>query len=158
MEIANLKEIKAELKHYSPEELYEIILHFSRFKKENKELLNYLLFERENEANYIQKVKNEIDNEFENLQKLSFYYKKKLLRKIHRNTKKYIRYSKRKDTEAELLIYYCSKLCLLSNSAKKTKAIENIYNKQIEIALKAVDKLHEDLQYDLKREIEKLSY
>jgi len=156
MKAASVKEVKDELKHLSKEELINLTLNLSRFKKENKELLTYLLFEVQNEAAFIEDIKEEIDEGFELMKNQTFYHAKKSIRKILRNTKKYIRYSKRKDTEAELLIYYCSKFQELPQSLKNSKAMQNIFDKQIEIAEKAIAKLHEDLQYDLKREIDSL--
>lgn len=158
MKTKSLKEIKDELKHLSKEDLMELILNLSKYKKENKELLVYLLFEIENEADFIQSIKVEMDDGFELLKKQTFYHSKKSARKILRITKKYIRYSKKKETEVELLIYYCSKFTELPNSFKESKAMKNIYVKQLEIAEKAIAKLHEDLQYDYKREIAELVY
>lgn len=57
MKAASLKEIKQELKILTHSELVELCLHLSKFKKENKELLSYLLFEASNEATYIEGIK-----------------------------------------------------------------------------------------------------
>ena len=57
MKANTISEIKKELKFYSKEELFAIIHRLSRFKKENKELLTYLLFEANNEDGHIEKVK-----------------------------------------------------------------------------------------------------
>ena len=59
-------------------------------------------------------VKKEIDEEFSSINTHSFFYVKKSIRKILRNTKKYIRYSKKKETEAELLLYFCQSMILYS--------------------------------------------
>ena len=86
----------------------------SRFKKENKELLTYILFESADEQSYIVSVKRGIDEEFEQINRSSTYFIKKSIRKILRNTRKYIRYSGKKETEVELLIYFCfTKLTIL---------------------------------------------
>ena len=50
MKYLTLKEIKQELNALSKEEVQELCLRLSRFKKENKELLAYLLFESKDEA------------------------------------------------------------------------------------------------------------
>ena len=107
MKAATVKELKTELSSRSPKELLEICLRLSKFKKENKELLTYLLFESDDEAGYIREVKNEIDQQFESINTKSFFYIKKSIRKILRNIKKYVRYSQKKQTEVELLIYFC---------------------------------------------------
>ncbi len=50
MKAATVKQIKDELKHHSQEELIDLCLHLSKFKKENKELLSYLLYDANNET------------------------------------------------------------------------------------------------------------
>ena len=67
MKAASLKEIKTELNQRSTQELLELCLRLSRFKKENKELLTYLLFESEDESDFIQRIKNKEDEEFETI-------------------------------------------------------------------------------------------
>ena len=83
MKAASAKEIKDDLKRRSQEELLEICLRLSRFKKENKELLTYLLFESDNELIYIDSIKMYMDDEFASLNKRTPYLMKK---KIPRNT------------------------------------------------------------------------
>ena len=43
MKAVTVKKIKDELSHRSANDLMELCLHLSKFKKENKELLTYLL-------------------------------------------------------------------------------------------------------------------
>ena len=94
MKPAGVKAIKEELKIRSREELIELCLNLSKFKKENKELLTYLLFEADDENYFIKGIKEEIKTQFEEVNRKSYYYVKKSIRKILRNTKKNIRYSK----------------------------------------------------------------
>lgn len=156
MKAATVSELKKELSNRSPKELLELCLRLSKFKKENKELLTYLLYEAPNETGYVQSVKNEIDNQFEEINTKSYYYIKKSVRKILRNIKKYIRYSKKKETEADLLIYFCIKLREMSPSMNRSTILKNIYNRQITLIEKAVATLHEDLQYDYELELKDL--
>ena len=69
MKAVTVKELKLELEDRSPKELRELCLRLSRFKKENKELLTYLLFEASDEELYIESVKKEIDIQFEEINK-----------------------------------------------------------------------------------------
>lgn len=154
MKAVSVVTIRKELKHKSNEELAELCLRLSRFKKENKELLTYLLFEADNEAGYIETVKSEIDEQFELINTNSFFYIKKSVRKILRNTKKYIRYSLNKETEVELLLYFCKKLKAMKPSISRNTTLTNIYNRNIEAITKKILKLHEDLQYDFNLELE----
>lgn len=156
MKAVSVVTIRKELKHKSKEELAELCLRLSRFKKENKELLTYLLFEADSENGYIETVKQEIDEQFDLINTDSFFYIKKSVRKILRNTKKYIRYSLNKETEVELLLYFCKKLKDMSPSIKRNTTLQNIYDRNIEAITKKVVSLHEDLQYDFNSELENL--
>ena len=156
MKTATLKELKNELNHRSPAELLNLCLRLARFKKENKELLTYLLFESSNEQAYIASVKKEIEQEFQIINTKSYFYIRKSVRKILRNTKKYIRYSKDKETEVELLLYFCYELREMSPSMKGNLTLQNIFNRQILLIKKVVSTLHEDLQYDYEIELNSL--
>ena len=128
----------------------------SRFKKENKELLTYLLFESSDEAAYVESVKKEIDQQFEQVNKKSYYFIKKGLRRILLNTRKYIRYSQNKKTEIDLLIYYCTKLKKFTPSIQRNAALRNLYIRQIGTIREKPGYLHEDLQYDYGLELKAL--
>ena len=67
MKAVTLKKIKDELTHQSKDELINLCLQLSKFKKENKELLTYLLFESHNEEGYIQSVKDLVDKLFDDI-------------------------------------------------------------------------------------------
>ena len=156
MKAATVKEIKAELNFRSKSELLELCMQLSKFKKENKELLTYLLYQASDEAAFIENVKKEIDQDFLLINKKTYYYIKKSIRKILRNIKKYIRYSKKKETEVELLLYFCKELKYMSPSIYKNVTLTNIFNRQISIIKKTVSSLHEDLQFDYGIEINAL--
>jgi hypothetical protein len=156
MKPATITELKKELKYRSQEQLMEYCLTMARFKLESKELLTYLVFESENEATYIESVKNYITNSFQEVNTLSYHYIKKSVRKILRQVKRFIRYSKKKETEAELLIFFCKELGEMKPSYKRNTVLTNTYNKQIELAQKAISKVHEDLKYDFNLMIEDL--
>jgi hypothetical protein len=154
MKSATVREIKKELQERSPKEILELCLRLSRFKKENKELLTYLLFEASDEATYIESVKEEIDEKFEKVNRKSPYFVKKSIRTILNHTKKYIRYSQNKETELELLIYFCQKLKAFQPSIHRNRKVETIYFRLIQECKKKTSLLHEDLQYDYYRELE----
>jgi hypothetical protein len=115
------------------------------------------LFESASEPSYIESVKREIDEQFDQINKKNYYFIKKSVRKILKNTRKYIRYSQKKQTEVELLIYFCTKLKRLSPSVQKNTALMNLYKRQIDTIIKKVSLLHEDLQYDYGIELSELS-
>jgi hypothetical protein len=156
MKAVTIKELKEELADYSPKELREICLRLARFKKENKELLTYLLFESSEEALYIESVKKDIDEQFEQINRKSHYLIKKSLRKILRTIRKFARYSQKKETEVELLVYFCTKLKKFTPSIKRNTGLQNFYLRLIESIRKKVILLHEDLQFDYNVELERL--
>ena len=148
MKAATVTEIKKELQHRSSEELLNYCLHLSRFKKENKELLTYLLFEAHDEAEYIEGIKVEVEELFSGININSYFYIKKSVRKILRRIKTYIRYSKKKETEVELLLHFCEQLKNMKPSMTGSVALHGIYKRQIIVLEKSIGLLHEDLQYD----------
>ncbi|WP_298516587.1 hypothetical protein [uncultured Kordia sp.] len=156
MKAVTVSVLKKELKDHSHQELMEICLKLAKFKKENKELLTYLLFDSHDEDAYIQSVQEETDEAFSKLNHDSLYYVKKSTRKILRTLKKYIRYSKKKETEAAILLHFCAKLKELKPRHQKSIQMMNIYERQLAMAKKAIKTLHEDLQYDFTLDLEEL--
>ncbi len=148
MKAATVIQLKKELQHRNPEELLQLCLRLSKFKKENKELLTYLLFEADDEEGYIETVKEEVDQLFSEINTASYFYIKKSVRKILRNLKKYIRYSGNKATEVELLLFFCQKLKDFRPSINRNTTLTNLYERQLTYIAKKIKLLHEDLQYD----------
>ena len=156
MKTATVSELKRELKSRSEEELLELCLHLSKFKKENKELLTYLLYESVDEDAFISGVQSEVEALFTEINTHSYYYIKKSVRKILRLIKKYIRYSKKKETEVQLLLHFCECLKSMKPPMLRDAALHNIYLRQVEMIRKALSTLHEDLQYDYEQELHDL--
>ena len=153
MKAVTIKEISQELLNLTPKELRELCLRLARFKKENKEFLTYLLFESSDEASYVESVKKEIDRQFEQVNRKSYYFIKKCLRKILTNTRKFIRYSRNRKSEMDLMIYYCLKLKEFKPPIQRNAALRNLYMRQIETITEKLGSLHEDLQYDYEQEV-----
>src|SRR5438105_4488438 len=106
MKAASLNELQKELATLPLKQVLEICSRLIKYKKENKELLTYLLFEARDEESYIKNIKNEIDFQFREMNRSNLYLAKKSLRKILRMINKFIRYSGEKQTEIELRIHY----------------------------------------------------
>ena len=156
MKPATIAQLKRELETKSDKETLELVLKLARFKKDNKELLTYLLFEADDEEDYIREIKREISEGFEDINTSSYYYIKKTVRKVLRHTKKHIRYSKLKQTEVELLLHFCFELAEMEPAYTGNIALRNLMDRtkqQIKTALKG---LHEDLQYEYVRDLQKL--
>lgn len=156
MKAVSVKDLKEELANCTPKEVRDLCLRLARFKKENKELLTYILFESSDEGLYLVGIKKEVDEQFKMINRKSNYLIKKGLRKILRTIRKYARYSQKKETEVELLVYFCAKLSKFSPSIRRNTGLNNLYNRQIETIIKKTSLLHEDLQFDYKTELDKL--
>ena len=157
MKTASLNEIKKELHQLSEPLLRELSMRMAKYKKENKELLGYLLFEAQDEASYIRSVKAEMDIQFTELHKNNLYLTTKAIRKALKITNKYCKYSGIKQTEVELLIYFCSQLKSSGIPFHRSTMLVNLYNRQLDKINKAINKLHEDLQFDYRQELEKIA-
>ena len=156
MKAASSNEIKNALKTATPAELMEICLRLARHKKENKELLTYLLFEADDAVAYIKNVKKDMEDGFTGINTSNLYFAKKSLRKVLRNAGKYIKFTGNKEAEAEILIHFCYTLKHSNIPFQKSAALVNLYNGQLKKAKAAIATLHEDLQYDYLSAIESL--
>jgi hypothetical protein len=157
MKAASAQEIKAGLKQKEEKELVEICLRLARYKKENKELLTFLLFEADNLPSYIKSVNEEIDEIFASVNTNSVYFAKKGIRKALRTANKYIRYAGDKSVEVEILLHYCTDFKGLKLSWQKSTLLSNIYRAQLKKIEAALNTMHEDLQYDYRRSYERLA-
>jgi hypothetical protein len=157
MKAASLTEIKKELNAVPPGQLVELCLRLAKFKKDNKELLSYLLFESHDVQAYIEAVKANMDTEFAaEPGRGHAYYIKKQLRKILRNTNKQIKYTGSKQAEIELLLYFCTKIKETGIRLHDSLALMNLYQQQLKKIAKAISMQHEDLQYDYLKQLEEL--
>jgi len=156
MKAASVNEIKKDLSSLSQKEVIELCMRLAKYKKENKELLTYILYESNDEESFITSLKEEVDEQFSQVNHTNMYFAKKSFRKILRLINKHTRYSGIKTTEIELLIYYCTKLKTSRSSIKKSNQMMNLYQRQVDKIEKLVSTLHEDLQYDYQEAIEGL--
>jgi hypothetical protein len=153
MRTATVNELKRELVNIPHAQLSELCLRLVKFKKENKELLTYLLFEAADEQGYISSVKKEMEEQFLTINQSNLYFAKKTIRRVLRITNKHIRYTASKQVEVELLIHFCKTLKQTGIPFRKSPALENLYNSQIKKIRTAMETMHEDLQYDYIKEL-----
>lgn len=154
MKAATINDIKKDLEKRSANELLSYCLRLAKFKKENKELLHFLLFESEDTATYIDNIKQETDEMFLEINMSNVHYIKKSVRKILRYLNKHIRFTGSKQIEAELLIHFCNGILTNSIPLKKSRQLSNIYESQLKKIEVVLATLHPDLQYDLKRQLD----
>ncbi len=156
MKTATVSTLKKELQHRDEADLLQICLRLAKFKKENKELLTYLLFESDYEEGYVEAVKELIAGQFDEVNTKNYYWMKKSIRKILKETKKYIRYSGNKQTELQLLLFFCERMNAVKPSIRNNNVLRNLYLRQKEYIAKKIEALHEDLQLDYRNALENL--
>ncbi len=150
-----LQDIKKEIQHLSALQLTDLCLRLARHKKENKELMAYLLFEADNQAAFIEKVKAEVGFMFSQMPVQS-YNAAKYMRKILRLIGKYIKFIAAKDAEIELLLNFCDNYLQYADRKSSYKPLRLILTRQIEKIKATINKLHEDVQADFISEYEQL--
>ena len=151
---ASLDDIKKELKELPPKKVLELTLRLARFKKENKELLSYLLFESHDEAGYIKTLEADMDEMFGAVDPNPVSRAKKEYRKILRNINRQIKYIGSKSAAVELLLYFSMKLKNQEN-ALHTK-LQTIFLQQLNKAEKLLPLIEEDLQFDFRQKLDAL--
>jgi DUF438 domain-containing protein len=153
MTTASIQEIKKELRAHDSDSLQALCMRLAKYKKENKELLNYLLFEAHNEQAYVENVKEEISELFKTVPASNVYFIKKSLRKILRFANKQIKYSGITQTELEVRIFFCVNIKEAKIPLHASTVLSNLYQGQIKKIESALAKLPEDIQADYTREL-----
>jgi len=156
MRSASLSEIRKELRTLSPQEVVALCNRLIKYKRDNKELLNYLLFETHDEDRYIEAVKADVAEAFAATNTGNFYLAKKTIRRALRIVNKYAKYSDVTETELELVIFFCEQLKTLDLDISRSKVLVNLYNRQFLRVEKLFNSLHEDLQYDFEEKVNAL--
>jgi hypothetical protein len=154
---ASIRELKEELGRLNGAEVTSLCLRLARFKKENKELLTYLLFEAGNEEDFITGIKSETTEAFKAINSSNIYLAKKSIRKILRTINKYIRYTASVQVEVELLLHFCFSLKHSGIPFQNSTALDNLFRNQLNKISKSLDTLHEDLQFDYRRQLTGIS-
>jgi len=155
MKPEKLSDIKKELASRTPQELIDTCLRLAKYKKENKELLNYLLFDSGDPMLYAENIKTFLIPEFESLQRGS-YYSTKGLRKILRVMNRHVKYTASKQVETELILWFTEQYLKYVDLRSSHKALQQILLRQFDKVSKLLPKLHEDLQFDYKSEFERI--
>lgn len=147
--------IKKELCGRSVQELTDLCIRLAKYKKENKELLNYLLFDADDPLQYAGQVKSFLENDFRTLQK-HYYYSTKSLRKILRLINRHAKYTASKAVELELLIWFCNNFLKYADTRSSHKPLQALFIRQLDKIRNLIPGLHEDLAFDYQKEYEQL--
>ena len=156
MKTPSLNELKQELLTLPPKKVIELCLRLAKFKKDNKELLSFLLFDADNEHGYVESIKQEIAERFAELPHSTWFHTKKSLRSILRLITKYSKHFAARESEVEIRLQFCTNMKALASHFPYNQAFSNMYQQQIKKLWTLTELVHEDIRFDYKRQIEHL--
>jgi len=157
MKVSSLSELKKELHELPQKQLMELCLSLAKYKKDNKEFLDYLLFQSHDKQSFVTAIKTEIDEHFEELKfQTNLYFVKKSLRKLLRTLTKYCKYMGDKCSATDVHIYFCVKLKASNIPYHKSQLLVNMYEQQLKKINTLILGLHEDLQQDYFNELQQI--
>lgn len=152
MKAASIAILKKELVQLDHGDLLDACLRLARFKKDNKELLTYLLFLSHDEGAFADSLCQEIDQQFS----LTPNAHKKTLRKVIRWMNKCLRFTKVKDTEIQVRLHFCEALRSSKTPLDTSRVVTNMYNGQLKKVRAIAEKLHDDIKHEVHCTIQQL--
>ncbi|TWU49133.1 hypothetical protein [Rubripirellula reticaptiva] len=152
MKAATVSELKKALVRLDHDDLLDACLRLAKFKVDNKELLTYLLMKSADEQAYAREVCDDIDEQIPPARSIH----KKTMRKIVRSMEKCLRYSGDKETELHVRIHFCREFVDRGIRFGNCRVSANMYAAQMKKIEKAIDKVHPDLQFDFRHEMQGL--
>lgn len=147
MDTEKLSDIKKELSAKPPAELQEICIRLARYKKDNKELIAYLLYNAHDPQAYAEQVKIMLSVSFEGINRHP-YYSAKTLRKVLKQISRYAGYTALPAVEVDLLLWFCEKYIRHTDAKTNYKPLQNLLVRQLLKLDKLMARLHEDLRFD----------
>ncbi|HQQ94170.1 MAG TPA: hypothetical protein PLQ93_06420 [Bacteroidia bacterium] len=145
------------MKHLHASDLIELCIKLARYKKENKDYLDYLLFSASDRDRYLNDIKSDMELQFGSIDPAqNLYYIKKSLRKIQRSLNRFSKYFNDKAFTVELHLHYCK--CLKNSNIpfRKSQQLVQLYERELIRILSLVSSLHEDLRADYAGLLEEL--
>src|SRR5688500_11076753 len=128
MKFAGVQAIKKELQLRPPKKLQERCLRLAKYKKDNKELLAFLLLESNEKRGFIDALRSDLNEEFTELESQNnLFYTKKSLRRILRMLNRYIKYIDDKALALELIIWFCHQVRDHKIPVNRSRHLEKIY-------------------------------
>ncbi len=147
MKTESLNSLRKHLSTLSSMELAQLCVDMAKYRKENKEYLQYLLFERHDHDILITDIVTSLDETMKNLSRTPSTRVKEV-RKVQKEIKKYIRFIKNPVYELQLLLWFSDALALIAESRIARPHFISLYAAQVKRMTIIFDKLHEDIQYD----------
>lgn len=157
MKSASLAQIRKEIKILPREEVVALCEKLIKYKRDNKELINYVLFEADDEDAYVEAIKADVSEAFCATNTRGFYLAKKSIRRALRIANKYIKYSDVPETELDVLLHFCEELHDLDINFRRSKVLVNMYERQLVKINDIYSDLHEDLRFEFADRIKRLS-
>ncbi|MDE0561870.1 hypothetical protein OU792_17870 [Algoriphagus sp. NF] len=157
MKFPSLSQLKKDLSLLNEQELIELIAELSKFSRDNKAYLFFKLHEKDNPGLFLEMAKEELELEFQKANTQHGYYAKKSAQAIRRKMNKLLKLNKKKEDQAELILFFCERLKEYGYLAHRHPVIQNLYEIQIRKAEKLISGLHEDLQYDFQEKMRELA-
>lgn len=153
MKSASLAQVRKEVRNLSNEEVIELVEKLAKYKRDNKEFLSYLLFDSDDEDDYVERIKQDVSEAFAATNTRGFYLAKKSIRRALRIASKYIKYSDKPETELDVLLHFCEEMKALDLNFKRSKVMLNLYQRQLVKIQDAYSVLHEDLQFEFQERL-----
>lgn len=158
MKVSSISDLKKELQDLPEAELVRLCLALAKYKKDNKEYLDYLLYAAGSKQSYVEGVKSEIEHLFDSIdKKANLYYVKKSLRKILRLVTKYSKYLGDKAGSIELLVFYCQQIKASGIPFRNSQLLVNLYEQQLKKINALLQGIHEDLRADYTSDLEEIN-
>lgn len=154
--LPSLKTIRDELSLLTNKELISIVSALIKFRKDNKELVTYMLFDSKDETVYVKTVIEETNTAMESVNRFNAKQQIKHIRKVLRNVKKAIKISGNHETAITLLLHFCSIMKEKNLPIYRFKGINLIWERCISQIETEMLKIHEDLRYDYGEELKRL--
>ena len=156
MEIPSLAEVKKDLSYLSEKELITLITDLAKFSRDNKAFLYFKLNERDQPNLFVDSVKEELDEAFQTANTKNYHLGKKAAQGIRRKLNKALKFSKNKEDQVELLLYFCEQLKKYGYLKYQHPILQSLFLKQTEKIQKNIAALHEDLQYDYSMRLDEI--
>ena len=152
MKAASISELKKSLANLDRDELLGACVRLAKYKVDNKELLTYLLMKSDDEEAYADELCDDIDLQIRTANSLQ----KKTMRKIIRWMEKCLRFSGDKETELQVRIHFCRRLKDRRKTFGRCRVSSNMFAGQLKKIEKALEKVHPDLQFDYRQQMDGL--
>lgn len=156
MKIASLAEIKKELQHLSQKELIDVVTDLSKFSTDNKLFLYFKLYGRDQPRLFAEMVQEELINDFRNGNQRNAHYAKKSAQAIRRKLNKYLKFTKDRPTQIDLISFFCEMLYEYGYLMYRHPVIDNLYGMQVSKVERLLGQMHEDLQFDYRDKVKEL--